>query len=405
MSPLKVAFFTTFIDLLGFGIIIPIQPFYAESFGASAAIITALGAVYSLMQFLFSGMLGRLSDRVGRRPVLLITVSLVCVGYLLFARATSIAGLFLARAICGIGGANIGAAQAIIADVTPPDQRSKGMGLIGVAFGLGFIFGPAIGGFLGQWGPTYPIYAAAALSALNWVFIFTKLPETRVEASDPQAGDGEVDKEASHHGLSDFKRYLSFTNLFELFGVAFFFTLAFALMEQTIGLLIEKVWVDGALQKEIMHREAARLTAYFLVSVGVGAAIVQGGLIGRLTTRFGEVSLCRMGVALVTLTFALIPVIGGRSLPFSAMMLVGLVMAAGTGMLHPSRSALLSQAVPAQLQGGALGASHSLSALGRVFGPACAGLLFEQGIYLPLYVGAGIMCVALLMTLRLKPLT
>ena len=137
MSPLKIAFFTTFIDILGFGIIIPIQPFYAEAIGAAPATITLLGASYSLMQFLFSGPLGRLSDRYGRRPILLTSVALIVIGYLAFAQATTITGLFIARMISGVGGANLGAAQAIIADVTPPDQRSRGMGMIGAAFGLG----------------------------------------------------------------------------------------------------------------------------------------------------------------------------------------------------------------------------------------------------------------------------
>ena len=178
MSPLKIVFLTTFIDLLGFGIIIPIQPFYAESFSATPATVTMLGASYSLMQFLFSGMIGQLSDRVGRRPVLLGSVALIIIGYLVFAQATSITGLFIARMISGLGGANLGAAQAIIADVTPADQRSRGMGIIGAAFGLGFIFGPAIGGALGQWGPVVPIYAAAILASLNLLLIYTKLPET-----------------------------------------------------------------------------------------------------------------------------------------------------------------------------------------------------------------------------------
>ena len=178
MTPIKVAFFTTFLDLLGFGIIIPIQPFYAESFGASPATITLLGASYSLMQFLFSGLIGKISDRIGRRPVLLASVALIILGYIAFAQATSLGALFIARMISGIGGANLGAAQAIIADVTPADQRSRGMGIIGAAFGLGFIFGPALGGWLGQWGPLYPIYLAAGLACLNWLFIFFKLPET-----------------------------------------------------------------------------------------------------------------------------------------------------------------------------------------------------------------------------------
>lgn len=395
MSPLKIAFFTTFIDILGFGIIIPIQPFYAEAIGAEPATITLLGASYSLMQFLFSGPLGRLSDRYGRRPILLTSVALIVIGYLAFAQATTITGLFIARMISGVGGANLGAAQAIIADVTPPDQRSRGMGMIGAAFGLGFIFGPAIGGFLGQWGVVVPIYAAALLATLNLGFIYFKLPETRKL-------DHDGEHQTSHaHQLPTSSTYWRFNNVPQLFGIAFSFALAFAMMEQTIGLFIEGAWVDSALDSASRHREASKLTAYFLVSVGVGASIVQGGLIGRLNKRFGEVNLCRFGVCLVVLTFLAIPWAGAQA-PFSVMLLIGLVMACGTGSLHPSRSALLSQSCPAHLQGGALGASQSLGSLGRVIGPACAGLFFELDPNLPFWVGASVMLITLFFTLALS---
>ena len=389
MSPLKIVFLTTFIDLLGFGIIIPIQPFYAESLSASPATITLLGASYSLMQFLFSGLIGQLSDRVGRRPVLLGSVALIVLGYLVFAQATSITGLFIARMISGLGGANLGAAQAIIADITPADQRSRGMGVIGAAFGLGFIFGPAIGGTLGQWGPVVPIYAAALLAFINLLFIYFKLPETLK----PHTGERK-----STSPLKSLRRVWRYPNLPQLLGVAFCFTLAFAMMEQTVGLFIERVWAGDLASATARHREAAKLTAYFLVAVGIGASMVQGGLIGRLTKRFGEVTLCRAGVAVVLSTFILIPWVGAHA-SFGWMVAIGLVMACGTGMLHPSRNGLLSQSAPEHDQGSALGASQSLSALGRVIGPASAGYLFESNLNLPFWIGAGIMSVSLLLTL------
>lgn len=397
MTPIKVAFFTTFLDLLGFGIIIPIQPFYAESFGASPALITLLGASYSLMQFLFSSIIGKVSDRIGRRPVLLASVALIIVGYIIFAQANSLAALFAARMISGIGGANLGAAQAIIADVTPADQRSRGMGMIGAAFGLGFIFGPALGGWLGQWGPTYPIYFAAFLAMLNWLFIYFKLPETLDKT-----------KVAEHNNDSIVSANLSFNellkvqNLVYLLGISLFFTMSFALMEQTIGLFIERAWLSSVLDTKIRHSEAAALTAYFLVAVGVGASIVQGGLIGRLTKRWGEVRLCQTGVLVVGITFLMIPQLSGGA-PFAYMLLIGLVMATGTGMLHPSRNSLLSQAVSSTQQGRALGLNQSLAALGRVIGPASAGLLFEYNINLPFWVGGSIILCSWLLTLRLKP--
>ena len=395
MTPIKVAFFTTFLDLLGFGIIIPIQPFYAESFGASPAMITLLGASYSLMQFLFSSVIGKVSDRIGRRPVLLASVAMIILGYVAFAQATSLRALFVARMISGIGGANLGAAQAIVADVTPADQRSRGMGMIGAAFGLGFIFGPAIGGWLGQWGPLYPIYFAAILASLNWLFIFFKLPETLNKSKD------QAPPHTQPHSHLSLNKLLKVQNLPYLLSISLFFTMSFALMEQTIGLFIERAWLSAILDAKTRHSEAAALTAYFLVAVGVGASIVQGGLIGKLTKYWGEVRLCQIGVLIVGLTFLLIPQLsdGGS---FFYMLCLGLVMATGTGMLHPSRNSLLSQAVSSTQQGRALGLSQSLAALGRVIGPASAGLLFEYNINLPFWVGGVIILCSWLLTLKLQ---
>lgn len=405
MSPLKIAFFTTFMDLIGFGIIIPIQPFYAKSFGASATLVTLLGASYSLMQFLFSAPIGRLSDRVGRRPVLLISVALISVGYLIFGLATSIPMLFVARMISGLGGANLGAAQAIIADVTKPEERSKGMGLIGAAFGLGFIIGPALGGALGQHHPTTPIFAAAGLALLNLIFIALYLPETRGSrplSPEEQEEGGEV----SHHGASSgrFKalpQLLSKPNMAPLLSLALFYTLAFALMEQTIGLFIEKVWVTGLpLSSEELTKEASKLTAYFLVIVGVAATIVQGGLIGRLTKRYGEAKLCKVGVLIVLVSFILIPLVG-RLGTFSGMLGIALLMASGSGVLHPSRNSLISRSANRSIQGQALGLNQSLSALGRVLGPAMAGALFELSHERPFWVAVVILSLTAVISLKI----
>ena len=175
---LLLVFLTVFLDLVGFGIIIPIQPFYAEKLGASATQVTLLGASFSLMQFLFGSFWGRLSDRIGRRPVMLLSIGCSSIGYLIFGFSESLTVLFLARMLAGFGSANIGAAQAIIADSTPPESRAKGMGLIGAAFGLGFILGPAVGGFFSQFALSFPAYVAAGLGAFNFIFALTSLPET-----------------------------------------------------------------------------------------------------------------------------------------------------------------------------------------------------------------------------------
>ena len=175
---LLLVFLTVFLDLVGFGIIIPIQPFYAEKLGASATTVTLLGASFSLMQFVFGSFWGRLSDRIGRRPVMLLSIACSSLGYLIFGFAESLTVLFLARMLAGFGSANIGTAQAIIADSTPPESRAKGMGLIGAAFGLGFILGPALGGFFSQFALSFPAFVASGLGAFNFVFALTSLPET-----------------------------------------------------------------------------------------------------------------------------------------------------------------------------------------------------------------------------------
>ena len=389
ITPLKIAFLTAFIDLLGFGIIIPIQPFYAETFGMSPAKITLLGASYSLMQFLFSQPIGRLSDRVGRKPVLIGCVALIAVGHLIFALAETVSTLFIARCLCGLGAANLGTTQAIIADSTSPAERTKGMGLIGVAFGLGFIFGPALGGALGQFGPRVPILAAAGLSLINLAMIISILPETRVFTNHKQPPPKKL------------KVLCRLPNLTQLFAISFIFALGFALMEQTVGLYIEVVWVKPqALSAEESLKVSSRLTAYFLTIIGITATIVQGGLIGYLSKRFGEVKLVRVGLLIVTLSLLSVS-IAGMFKAFGLLLCIGLFMAIGTGVLHPSRNGLLSQAVAPESQGNALGFHHSFSALGRIIGPLFAGLLFEYNPSLPILVGGSVMGIALLFSLGL----
>jgi DHA1 family tetracycline resistance protein-like MFS transporter len=175
-SPLGILFLAVFLDLVGFGILIPIQPFYAELFGARPAAITLLSASFSLVQFLFAPFLGRISDSVGRRPIMLFTIAINALGYALFGLAGSLPMLFLARITSGFGSANIGTAQAIVADSTSPETRAKGMGVIGAAFGLGFVIGPVIGGLFSQYSLSLPAFVAAGLSTLNWFYAFLRLP-------------------------------------------------------------------------------------------------------------------------------------------------------------------------------------------------------------------------------------
>jgi len=406
-STLNIIFLTVFLDLLGFGILIPIQPFYAESFGARPAVVTLLSASFSLVQFLFAPLLGRLSDSVGRRPIMLFTIAVNALGYTLFGLAQNLPMLFAARITSGFGSANLGTAQAIIADITTKENRAKGMGLLGAAFGLGFIFGPAIGGFFGQFGLGVPAFVAASLAALNWCLAYLRLPETRAAAS-PGSSSGTA-WSGARLGLSfpALKEALGHPNVPQLLWLYLVGTLAFSLMEQVLGLYIERTWTSASASEAASpahFREAARLTAYFLVLVGVTAAFLQGVMIGRLVKQFGERGLVQAGTFLIAVGLTLIPIVGGLRV-FAIFLALGPFLAVGTSFTNPSLPSLLSQAVEPEVFGGTLGLGQSLSALGRVLGPSIAGLLFEMHHGVPFWVGAGLMltCTFVALTLRPKP--
>ncbi len=417
-GPLGILFLTVFLDLVGFGILIPIQPFYAELFGARPATITLLSASFSLVQFLFAPLLGRLSDSVGRRPIMLFTIAINAVGYTLFGFATSLPMLFLARITSGFGSANLGTAQAIIADSTTPETRAKGMGIIGAAFGLGFILGPAIGGLFGQYGLSIPPFVAAGLSTVNWFYAFFMLPEThatkRTGAVElPAAAVSAPPAAVPDHGrrrlgLSWFelKKAIEHPNVLQLFWLYLVGTVAVSLMEQTLGLYIERIWLPtGKGHSTTAHlREASAMTAYFLVVVGLTGALVQGVLIGRLARRFGERRLVVAGTVIVALTLALIPVVA-RLRIYPLLLAVGPLLAFGGGILNPSVPSLLSQSAESEAYGGILGLGQSLSALGRVVGPMFAGVLFEVSYDVPFYLGAGLMLSCTLVALTIRIIT
>jgi MFS family permease len=383
------AFLTIFLDLLGFGIIIPVQPFYAESFGASPTQVTLLGGTYSAMQFVFAPVWGRLSDRVGRRPVILASIVASIAGFTLFGLAGSLPALFAARALAGFGNANVGCVQALLADVTSEGQRSRAMGLVGAAFGLGFIFGPAIGGALAQIGPTVPAFASAGFGALNLVLALRLLPETLPPERRGRAG---FDHPLAPRALARLMRRDGVGLLLVLMLLT---SWAFAQMEQVFALFIEHRFVPEAVlppgsvpspQHDAAWKRATALTTWALLLVGVVAAIVQGGLIGRLTPRFGERRLVLAGLLIAALGMAAVAAAGGaRSYP--ALLVGSVLLAAGSGLYGPSLSALLSRSVGGDEQGRTLGIGQSLGSLGRVLGPAVAGALFEWAPHVPFLAG------------------
>ncbi|MEY4631568.1 MAG: hypothetical protein RIQ81_1688 [Pseudomonadota bacterium] len=392
--PLAIAFFTIFLDLLGFGIMIPIQPFYVENFGATAAQVTLLGASYSLMQFLFAPFWGRVSDRIGRRPVILLSVAVSAVGHLIFGLGQNLATLFAARMLAGFGNANLGTAQAIISDVTRPEDRAKGMGLIGAAFGLGFIIGPAIGGILGQYSPVWPAYFSAILAVGNFIFAAFMLPETLK----PGAAARNHRKFISWAALKEAAKR---PNVGTLFTMTFIYTLGFAIMEQVIGLFIEAIWVTES-AGEARIRAASQLTAVYLVAVGFTAVLIQGFLIGRLTRTFGEIKLARWGLIVLTLAMVAIP-LAGQTGVFPLMVCTAVLLATGSGTFNPSNSSLISKSSDPSEQGSVLGLNQSLASLGRVLGPAAAGAIFQLNPTWPFYVAATLTGAAAVIARKLSP--
>lgn len=396
---LGVVFLTLFLDLLGFGIIIPIQPFYAESFGASPTTVTLIGASYSLMQFLFAPMWGRLSDRIGRRPVVLTSIAIGATGFLVFGFAQSLWMLFAARMVAGFGNANLGTVQAIVADVTTGKDRAKGMGMIGAAFGLGFIFGPIIGGITGSaWGPSAPAFISAGLGVVNWIFAFVRLPETRRPGASQPAHHGFL-------GLRALGQARGYLNVPSLLAISFVFTFGFSLMESALSLFIEHNFVPASqLGTPEGQKLATRLTTWVLLAVGITAVIVQGGLIGRLRKSMNERTMILLGTALIAVSFvaiACIPSFGGAH-GYEAMFPIVVVLSFGSGIFSPSQSSLLSRSVGGDEQGAILGVGQSMSALGRICGPAIAGALFERGTGIPFVVGAVLIGAGTVIATRLQ---
>jgi DHA1 family tetracycline resistance protein-like MFS transporter len=372
LSPLVVIFVTVFIDLLGFGIIIPLLPFYAQHFGASAMVVGLLATSFSAMQFLFAPIWGRLSDVVGRRPIILAGLIGSAVSYVAFGLADSLAMLFAARILAGIAGANIPTAQAFIADSTRPENRAKGMGMIGAAFGLGFIFGPAIGGFLSHWGYAAPAYFAAALSLANFTAALVFLPESL-----PPERRGTT---ARPGRLEAFRLAMTRPRLPLVLTVSFIVMTAFASFESMFALFAEARFGYGA-----------TTIGYLFAWVGIVLAVVQGVLVGRVVPLVGEHRLVPAAILLMA-----IALLGhGLAPTVPALMAAMGLLAVGMGFNSPSMLSVVSRLADPADQGGTLGVSQSLASLARIVGPLWAGFVFDRfGHAVPFYTSAALMLVA-----------
>jgi MFS transporter, DHA1 family, tetracycline resistance protein len=388
-ASLLVLFLTVFIDLIGFGMVIPFLSYYAREYGASGLEVGAVVGVYSIMQFFFAPVWGRLSDRVGRRPILLISLLASLTGYLMFAFARSLTILFVSRVIAGIGGANIGTAQAYITDSTAPEDRAKGMGLIGAAFGLGFILGPPMSGILsevgrqrGLHGNLLPGLVAAGLSFTAFLIALSVLAESKPPNLTPRSGippqfDPRMWREIGSRPL-----------LASLMACLFLTLLSVAGMEVSVTLHAKERFAFTQMD-----------LAYVFLFMGVIVATIQGGLLGKLARRFGEKGLILIGSACFVVGIALVPGIHRVPLVYAA----GFLIAIGQGLCYPAITSLVSQLAPEGERGSLLGLATATGSLARFAGPIVSGFFYDwaraAGAF---YGGAAIMSIALLIALRMR---
>ena len=349
-SAIPIVIATVFIDVIGFGMVLPLLPSYAARLGGTPGNIGLLVASYSAIQFVLAPLWGRVSDRIGRRPVLLIGLAGSVASYLVFAFANSLPLLLLSRVLDGGSGATVNVAQAYLADETTPEQRTKAMGMVGAAFGLGFIVGPILGGITAAIGNTLPGIIAAIITAINLIMAWRVLPESIPAAVAANAPAARTPWRA----------------LAAPVAVLFLATLDFSVM-----------YVVFPLFGELRFKASRSVVSYWFAYVGLATAIVQGGLLGRLVTRLGEVGVARLGAGVMAVGFLLIPPAGAVGAPgplfYTALALLG----AGFGMAGPAMIGLASRRAAATVQGRTLGVTQSASSLARIIGPIVAGAVMQ----------------------------
>jgi DHA1 family tetracycline resistance protein-like MFS transporter len=384
-------FIIVFIDLLGFGLILPLLPFYAEQYGATPLIVGLLAASYAAAQFIGAPLLGRLSDRFGRRPLLLVSIFGTFLGFIIFGLAEPLGGklagwinsplntiilviLFISRTLDGFTGGNISVAQAYITDVTTVENRARGLGLIGAAFGLGFVVGPAMGGYLSGFGFAVPAYAAAGLSAINLLMVTLWLPESLSKDKRVQPGEKSQRTSVSLKALIEALRR---PKVGPILSISFFYGLAFALFTTMFSLFAQyRLSLD------------ARQTGFVLAYVGLLIALVQGVGVGLIANRFPE-----RWIIFTTTTIMAASLAVWAYTPNVPVLLVILVpLALASGILNTILRSSLTKVVETEEVGGILGLSTSLESATRVIAPSLGGVLLGSlGTWAPGLVGAVIM--------------
>ena len=363
-KPLLIIYLTVFIDLVGFGIVIPSLPYYVETdaFRATPFEIGLLFASYSLMQFVFSPILGSLSDKYGRRPVLFFSILGSAVGYLFIGFAFTLWMVFFGRIVAGITGGNISTAQAYIADVTTRENRAKGMGIFGAMFGLGFVFGPAIGGIMSRYGIHVPFLFAAALSLLNAVLVYFILPESiKFNSTDAAA--------FRKNRFAQIFESLSNARFGTLNAVYFFLITSFSIM--TYAFVLFTIFRFGY---------TAEQNGYIFAFIGILAVIFQGVVFDKLVTKFGENPLMVVGCLLMAASFFAIPFITVKFGGLTGLLSIILLLTLGNSVASPAIMSLASKVSSEDEQGSSLGVLQSGASLARAIGPALGGVLLNNAL-------------------------
>lgn len=372
---LGVLFSVIVVDLIGFGIVVPILPFWSERFGANGLLLGLLVASHAAMQFLFAPRWGRLSDRIGRRPVMLITIAGTALSLLFLGLADSLAQIFLARLLSGIFGSNISVATAYLTDVTEEADRTRWMGMIGASFAVGFTLGPPIGGLLSRAGHGVPMLVAAGMAALNfiWAAIQLREPTRRSERPVPNM-TGRLD-------------VLRDPVLGRICIVYFLFSMAVTQLETTFAFLMSHRFGYDAFGVGII-----------MLAMAIVIGAIQGGGMKRLAARYHERRLILVGLSLMTLAFFSVP------LPYSiGLLMVPLAIAAvGRGISQPPMMSLVSQEADEGSRGIVMGVFQSCASAARVVGPLIAGALYDQGQAFPYWLAAVLTAIAALTAIRIR---
>lgn len=368
-SPLLPIFLIVLVDVLGMTIILPLLPFYAEHLGASATVVGALVSTYALCQLIAGPVLGRMSDTMGRKPLLILSQFGTFIGFLVLAFANSLAIVFLSRVIDGITAGNLSLAQAYIADVTTPENRARSFGVIGIAFGIGFLIGPGLSAFLAQYGYVWPILAAACLSALSILCTSVLLPSTEPHvAADDGGAAGPGGKRLSVLEWRDYAQYFARPMLGRLLWQFFFFAFSFSFFVSGFALYAQRRFTWNG------HAFGATEVGYVFTYVGFLGVILQGGLIGRLVKWLGERKLVWTGFAANTVAYALL----AWTRTLGQLLGASTISSYGNGVIRPAVTALITHQAGKREQGVVLGLTQSLTSISQIVAPLIAGALIDR---------------------------